>query len=138
MVRSVAEAVEGTELPIETIDVTTTMVVSGALMTRDYQPVHHDRDAAFLSGSDDVFMNILTTNGLVENYVMKWVGAAALIRSIRIQLGAPNYPGDALTMTGRVRTRVDTLLTLDISGTNSRGQHVSGSVEVELGGVKDV
>ena len=46
-----------------TIDVTATVVVAGAIASRDFMPVHHDRDYAQAQGAPDLFMNILTTTG---------------------------------------------------------------------------
>ena len=53
---------------------TPTTIVSTAIATRDWQDVHHDRDVAQAAGSKDIFMNILTTNGLVERFVADWAG----------------------------------------------------------------
>ena len=55
---------------------TPTFVVSTAIATRDFQDVHHDRDRAVRRGSKDIFLNILTTTGLVQRYVTDWGGAA--------------------------------------------------------------
>ena len=54
---------------------TTTLVVSTALATRDFQDVHHDPELARQRGSKDIFLNILTTTGLVQRYVGDWAGA---------------------------------------------------------------
>ncbi|HXO79746.1 MAG TPA: acyl dehydratase, partial [Mycobacterium sp.] len=43
--------------PLE-IPVTTTMIVAGAIASRDFMPVHHDRDYANKQGSPNLFMNI--------------------------------------------------------------------------------
>lgn len=50
------------------------MIVATALASRDYQDVHHDPALAVERGSKDVFMNILTTNGLVDRFVTGWAG----------------------------------------------------------------
>ena len=50
--------------------------MSGAIASRDYQDVHHDPVLAKDRGSKDIFMNILTTNGLVGRYVTDWSGPA--------------------------------------------------------------
>ena len=81
---------------------TPTLVVSTAIATRDFQDVHHDRDLAQSYGSQDIFLNILTTNGLVQRYVTDWAGPDARSQSIAIRLGAPAYPGDELIFTGSV------------------------------------
>ncbi|MDH3214557.1 MAG: MaoC/PaaZ C-terminal domain-containing protein, partial [Myxococcales bacterium] len=90
----------GAELPALSIPITASLVVSGALASRDFTPVHHDRAAAQKAGMQDVFMNILTTNGLVGRYVTGWAGPDAMVRNVAIKLGTPNLPGDTMTFTG--------------------------------------
>ncbi|MCQ0015511.1 hypothetical protein [Actinomadura madurae] len=64
----------GEELPELSVPLTRTMIVATALASRDYQDVHHDPALAVERGSKDVFMNILTTNGLVDRFVTGWAG----------------------------------------------------------------
>ncbi|WIY07195.1 MaoC family dehydratase [Amycolatopsis mongoliensis] len=123
---------EGTELPPLTIEATPTFVVSTALATRDFQDVHHDRDAAVARGSKDIFLNILTDTGLVQRFVSAWAGPEALIRSIKIRLGVPCYAYDTLTFTGRVVSREGNDVVVSVSGVDSLGEHVAGTVEVTL------
>ena len=124
----------GTALPELPIPVTTTMIVAGALASRDFTALHHDKGAAQAGGMQDVFMNILTTNGLVGRYVTDWVGPNAVLRKVAIKLGAPNLPGDTMKMTGTVRKKDDAARTLEIevAGRNSWGDHVTGTVVVAL------
>ena len=84
------------------LPITRTLVVSGALASRDYQDVHHDHVLAQSRGSKDIFMNILTTNGLVGRYVTDWSGPRSRLAAVNIRLGAPNYPDSIMTMTGSV------------------------------------
>ena len=123
---------EGTELPPLTIEATPTFVVSTALATRDFQDVHHDRDSAVARGSKDIFLNILTDTGLVQRFVSEWAGPGALIRSIKIRLGVPCYAYDTLTFTGRVVSRDGQDVVVAVSGVDSLGEHVAGTVEVTL------
>ncbi|MFJ9778301.1 MaoC family dehydratase [Amycolatopsis sp. NPDC101161] len=123
---------EGTELPPLTIEATPTFVVSTALATRDFQDVHHDRDAAVARGSKDIFLNILTDTGLVQRFVSDWAGPEALIRSIKIRLGVPCYAYDTLTFTGRVVSASGRDVVVSVSGVDSLGEHVAGTVEVTL------
>jgi acyl dehydratase len=118
----------GTRLPPLVIDVTPTFVISTALATRDFQDVHHDRDRAVRRGSKDIFLNILTTTGLVQRYVTDWAGAAAIIRSIDIRLGAPCYAYDTLTLTGRVAEAAGAQCVIEVVGRCSLGDHVTGTV----------
>jgi hypothetical protein len=123
---------EGTELPPLTIEATPTFVVSTALATRDFQDVHHDRDAAVARGSKDIFLNILTDTGLVQRFVSEWAGPEALIRSIKIRLGVPCYAYDTLTFTGRVVSADGNDVVVSVSGVDSLGEHVAGTVAVTL------
>jgi hypothetical protein len=88
-------------LPKLVIEATPTFVISSAIATRDFQDVHHDRDRAVLRGSKDIFVNILTTTGLVQRFVTDWAGPQAIVRNVAIRLGAPCYAGDTLTFSGQ-------------------------------------
>ncbi|MBC6448290.1 MaoC family dehydratase [Actinokineospora sp. HBU206404] len=122
----------GDTLPELVIEVTPTFVVSTAFATRDYQDVHHDRDAAVERGSKDIFLNILTDTGLVQRFVTDWAGPNALVRDIAIRLGVPCYAYETLTFTGHVSERDGKLVVVDVVGRNSIGDHVTGTVRVEL------
>ncbi|MYW95804.1 MaoC family dehydratase [Amycolatopsis rubida] len=125
-------AAVGTELPPMVLEATPTLVISTALATRDFQDVHHDRDAAVARGSKDIFLNILTDTGLVQRYVSEWAGPQALIRSIKIRLGVPCYAGDTLTFSGRVTARDGNDVELEVSAVDSLGAHVTGTVSLTL------
>jgi acyl dehydratase len=122
----------GDELPPLEVPITATSIVAGALATRDFQDVHHDRDLAIARGSKDIFMNILTTNGYVGRFVTDWAGPEAMLHKIEIRLGAPNYPGDTMRMSGRVVEKRDGRVRVELVGANSLGNHVVGSVELWL------
>jgi hypothetical protein len=132
--RRISEVSIGETLPPLTIALSATVIIAGAIASRDYQDVHHDRDLAVQRGSKDIFMNILTTNGYVGRYVTDWAGPEALLRSVDIRLGAPNYPGDSMTLTGRVTDKQADRVTVEIVGANRLGNHVTGSVTLALPG----
>ena len=124
----------GDSLPEFAIAVPRSLIVSGALASRDYTPVHHDKAAAQAQGMQDVFMNILTTNGLVGRYVTDWAGPDAIVKSVDIKLGAPNLPGDTMTLSGRVSAKDPARRTIEVevAGKNSWGDHVTGTVSLAL------
>ena len=122
----------GEELPPLRVPITRTLIVSGALASRDYQDVHHDAEAAREKGSPDIFMNILTTNGLVGRYITDHFGPRARLRRVAIRLGAPNYPGDEMVLTGEVTSVADGTAEVTVTGKNAIGRHVTGTVTVEL------
>lgn len=123
-------------LPELVIDITAKQIAGAAMATRDYQDVHHDKARARELGSEDIFMNIITSNGLVGRYVTDWSGPESLLRSVKIRLGASNYPGDKMTLTGNVSKKWqqggDKLVEVEIEGANSLGKHVTGSVVVAV------
>ncbi|MFF9866621.1 MaoC family dehydratase [Streptomyces sp. NPDC013953] len=122
----------GDELPPLRIPVTRTLIVAGAIASRDYQDVHHDPEAARAKGSPDIFMNILTTNGLVGRYVTDHFGPLARLRGVAIRLGAPNRPGDTMTLTGTVVALDGDTAKVRVVGANTIGHHVTGTVTVTL------
>ncbi|MBA9046822.1 acyl dehydratase [Streptomyces phaeogriseichromatogenes] len=109
---------------------TRTLIVAGAMASRDYQDVHHDPELARAKGSPDVFMNILTTNGLVGRYITDHFGPTAILRKVAIRLGAPNYPGDTMVLTGRIERIDGDTATVRVVGANGLGTHVTGTVTV--------
>lgn len=124
----------GTALPEVPIPITTTLIIAGAIASRDFTALHHDKAAAQAGGMQDVFMNILTTNGLVGRYVTDWAGPDAVLKRVAIKLGAPNLPGDTMKMSGVVKKKDDGagIVEVDVAGRNSWGDHVTGTVVVAL------
>jgi acyl dehydratase len=122
----------GQQIPEWSLPLTPTTIVSTAIATRDWQDVHHDRDVAQAAGSQDIFMNILTTNGLVERFVVDWAGPDTELKGIAIRLGAPAYPYDTLTFRGTVTDVSDGLATIEVVGSVSLGDHVTGTVTVAV------
>jgi uncharacterized protein len=117
-------------LPELAIRVTPTVVVSSALATRDFYPVHHDKDLAIRRGSKDIFLNILTTTGLVQRYVTDWAGPEAIVRAVSIRLGVPCYAGDTLTFSGQDTGIEDGEQVIEVTGECSLGKHVTGTVRL--------
>jgi hypothetical protein len=117
-------------LPELVIDVTPTFVVASAIATRDFQDVHHDKDRAVERGGKDIFINILTTTGLVQRYVTDWAGPQALVRKVAIRLGVPCYAGDMLTFSGRAVENAGGELEVQVTGRCSLGDHVTGTVRI--------
>ncbi len=134
-----AEVAVGDELPTLTLPITRTLIVSGAIASRDYQDVHHDSVLARERGSKDIFMNILTTNGLVGRYVTDWSGPRSRLVDVNIRLGAPNHPDFTMVLTGSVAEKGPLSdggaygsVTVSLRGANDLGDHVTGTVTVLL------
>jgi acyl dehydratase len=126
----------GDQLPELAVELTPTLIIATAIASRDYQDVHHDVALARQHGMPGIFMNILTTNGFVGRFVTDWAGPDAVVRSIAIRLGVPNFPGDTMRLRGQVTDVVaengDAIATVAVRGSNSIGDHVTGTVVVAV------
>ena len=130
------EVAVGDELPPFELPVTSTVIVAGAIASRDFMPAHHDAEFAKGQGAPDMFMNILTTNGYVARFISDWAGPEAMIRKIAIRLGVPAVPGQPLRFTGQVTQKHDEgdecVVEVMIRAANDLGDHATGTVTASL------
>lgn len=126
----------GDALPGLDVPLTASVIVAGAIASRDFMPVHHDKAYAQQQGAPDIFMNILSTNGYVSRYVTDWAGPEAMVRRIDIRLGAPTVPGHTLRFSGtveRVERRDDEIeVEVAVRAQCELGDHATGSVTLTL------
>jgi acyl dehydratase len=124
---------EGLQIPTSARQVTTTDIVACAVASRDFLPLHHDRDYAQKAGLRDVVLNTPTLYGLTGKYLTDWAGPEAELKEISLQITASCYPGDTLTTSGVVRRKQESdgmhLAYVDItfsvpSGVNARGKAI--------------
>ena len=93
----------GDVLPPLDYDVSATTVVLGALATRDWRPMHHDRTFAIeRNGAKDIFLNTPTLQAWFERYVTDWTGPLGRLGRMRFRMRDSVYPGDTMTLTGSV------------------------------------
>lgn len=122
----------GDTLPELVIEASVKNIVATAIASRDYQDVHHDIALAQQRGSKTIFTNILTSNGYCLKYVTDWAGPRSVVKTSKIRLGVPNYAGDTMTMRGEVTGVDGQWVEVAVRGSNSLGDHVIGTVVVEL------
>jgi acyl dehydratase len=131
-----SEVKAGDTLPALTVKISPTLIIAGALASQDFQDVHHDHQMIRRRGHPDIFMNMMTSSGLLGRYLTDWTGPDALIRAHELRLGRPNYAGDTMRLTGSVRSAELVegrgLVTVDVVGVNSLGNHAEGSMTFEL------
>jgi len=127
----------GDEVTAMEIPVTTTMIVAGAIASRDFMPVHHDVAYAKQQGSPNLFMNILTSNGYCVRFLTDWAGPEAMVTKLAIRLGVPCFPDDPLHFTGNVTGKTEgtdgeNFVEVTFHAANSLGNHVSGTAVLSL------
>ena len=118
------------------IDVTATVITAGAIATRDFMPVHHDREYANAQGAPDIFMNILSDTAYCSRFLTDWAGSEARVTRLAIRLGVPVFPGHTLTYTGTVsavsRTGDEGFVDIEFAAVDELGEHVSGTATLGL------
>ena len=127
----------GDEVTPMEIPLTTTMIVAGAIASRDFMPVHHDAVYAKQQGSPNLFMNILTSNGYCVRFLTDWAGPEAMVTKLAIRLGVPSFPDDPLRFTGEVTGKTEgsngeNFVEVTFRAANSLGNHVSGTAVLSL------
>lgn len=93
----------GDVLPPLNYKVTATTVVLGALATRDWRPMHHDKDFAVeRNGTKDIFLNTPNQAAWFERYLTDWTGPHGRLGRVTFRMKGSVFPGDTMTFTGVV------------------------------------
>lgn len=92
----------GDRLPQLLIEVTRKMIIAGATGSRDWQPQHHDKEAAQHAGLPDIIMNNYTQAGLISRYVTDWSGPIGRIGRLRFSMRRPICPDSRVHFSGQV------------------------------------
>jgi acyl dehydratase len=126
----------GDPLPELRVAVTATEIVAGAIATRDFMPVHHDRAYANAQGAPDIFMNILSDTGYCGRFLTDWAGPEAMVKRLAIRLGLPVFPGTTLAysgcVTGTRRAGTAGLVEVTFRAITDLGEHLSGTATLDL------
>ena len=94
---------KGVELPPLAVEVSATTVVLGAMASRDWRPLHHDRDFAIHRiGTKDIFLNAPAQAAWFERYLTDWSGPKGRIGRMRFRMRDPVFPGDTMAFGGVV------------------------------------
>jgi hypothetical protein len=94
---------KGVELPPLAVQVSATTVVLGAMASRDWRPLHHDRDFAIQRiGAKDIFLNAPTQAAFFKRYLTDWSGPRGRIGRMRFRMRDSVYPGDTMVFRGLV------------------------------------
>lgn len=108
------------------VSITSRFVCAAAIATRDFEDVHLDGDAARASGLKDIYLNIMTTMGLVQRCAEAELGVGQDISALNVKLLAPVFPGEHL----RFGIASKTKSTLKVELMKASGLHASGTVTI--------
>jgi acyl dehydratase len=99
----------GDQLPRLDYEVSATTVVLGALATRDWRPMHHDKDFAVnRNGTQDIFLNTPNQAAWFERYLTDWTGPHGRLGRVTFRMKGSVFPGDTMSLAGVVSaTEVD-------------------------------
>jgi acyl dehydratase len=93
----------GDTLPELGYDVSASTVVLGALATRDWRPMHHDKDfAQQRNGVRDVFLNTPNQAAWFERYLTDWTGPHGRLGRMRFRMKDSVFPGDRMVFRAKV------------------------------------
>ena len=93
----------GQELPELSLDVTPSTVVLGALATRDWRPMHHDKEfAQERNGTRHIFINTPHNAAYFERYITDWTGPRGRLGKIQFRMSDSVFPGDTMVFHGKV------------------------------------
>ena len=94
-----ADLAEGDRLPTLSYDVSATTVVLGALASRDWRPMHHDKDFAVnRNGTKDIFLNTPNQAAWFERYVTDWTGPHGRLGRMSFRMSGSVFPGDRMDL----------------------------------------
>ncbi len=94
---------EGSQLPVLEKQVSPVTVVLGAMASRDWRPMHHDRDFAVnRNGIRDIFMNTPNQAAWFERYLTDWAGPTGRLGRMKFRMKDSVFPGDTMVFDGVV------------------------------------
>ena len=95
----------GQALPDLSYKVTATTVVLGAMATRDWRPMHHDKDFAVeRNGTQDIFLNTPNQAAWFERYLTEWTGPHGRLARVTFRMKGSVFPGDTMVLSGVVES----------------------------------
>jgi len=90
---------KGDTLPVLSYPVTATTVVLGAMASRDWRPMHHDKDFAVQhNGLRDIFLNTPNQAAWFERYVTDWTGPHGRLGRVTFRMKGSVFPGDTMEL----------------------------------------
>ena len=118
----------GDELPVITRVVSTRQLVQYAAVSRDFTPIHYDQDYARSANLEGVVIHGALKTSLFAQAVGDWFGASGMLTALSASYRAVDYPGEPLTIHGKVSALVEDLssgavrIDIDLELRNAAGE----------------
>ena len=122
----------GDTLPELHIALSAQKIISAAAATRDWQPIHHDHEAATKAGLRGIILNSPSQAGWITKYITDWAGAAADIKKMSFRMKDSFCPGDAMILRGEITAKEAQLITASISFSSGAAVKTNATVSFTL------
>lgn len=129
---TIADINIGDRLPDLHVHMTAQKIISAAAATRDWQPIHHDHEAAIKAGLRGVILNSPSQAGWISKYITDWAGAGATIKRMAFRMKDSICPGDDMTMTGEITAIDGNTVTAAVTINVGEKQKTSAEVRFSL------
>lgn len=120
----------GVKLPELRVQMTAQKIISAAAATRDWQPIHHDHEAALKAGLRGVILNSPSQAGWISKYITDWAGARTQIKRMSFKMKDSICPGDEMTVNGEITGKDGNLIKAEVS--LSVGERLKTSAEIHF------
>ena len=122
----------GDTLPELHITLSAQKIISAAAATRDWQPIHHDHEAATKAGLRGIILNSPSQAGWITKYITAWAGTAADIRNMSFRMKDSFCPGDAMIVRGEITAKDQQRITATITLSSDTAVKTSATVQFDL------
>ena len=122
----------GDKLPELRVMMTAQKIISAAAATRDWQPIHHDHEAAQKAGLRGVILNSPSQAGWISKYITDWAGSGATIKRMSFKMKDSICPGDEMALNGEVSAVDSQLVTVAVTISVGGKQKTTAEVRAEL------
>lgn len=115
---------EQTAPPLTVGPLTLTDLVRYQGASGDFNPIHHDGDAAAKAGLDAVIAPGMLSAGLMSSWLLSWSSRRS-VRAFAIRFTAPVRLGDTLTVHGEITAGGDGTVQVAMTCANEQGKVVA-------------
>lgn len=127
----------GDELPAKDLQLTRSLIVAGAIASRDFAPGHHDHEfMAQEMGMPDIIASMPSTLGWSAKYINYWAGPAGKMKKLKIRLGIPACPGVTLKQSGKILQKYqegdESLVDIEFTFATDHGPFCMGKATLSL------